>query len=336
MTTRPATPTDLLVGVDVGGTKVAALVVDGAGRVLARVSEPTALDNPAATLRGIAAVVRHAVAATGADLDAVAAIGLGVPGRVDSAAGVVRQAVNLRWEEVAVGAWLAADLGAPCFLANDARGAALGLSRHPRYGGGSLAYISVGTGIGAGVILDGRLYAGAHGMAGEIGHLILDPRGPRCECGSRGCLEALAAGPAVARLAAQAIAAGAETCLRGASPLTAQAVYEAAGAGDSVAASVAETVGAYLGQAVQGLVMTYDVERVIFGGGVSRGGAAFFGPIERTLDRLRADSPLAREMLPPGIITLLPPDYEAGLWGAVALAADGLARGPAAGRDSAL
>jgi len=339
MATHPAAPADLLVGADVGGTKVAVLVVDRAGRALARASEPTALDSPTATLRGIAAAIRRAVGAAGADLRAVAAIGVGVPGRVDSASGFVRQAVNLRWEEVGAGPWLAAELDAPCFLANDARGAALGLSRHPRFGGPSLAYISVGTGIGAGVILDGRLYAGAHGMAGEIGHMIVDPGGPRCECGSRGCLEALAAGPAVARLAQRAVAAGAETGLRDAAPLTAEAVYRAAAAGDAVAAGIAESVGRVLGVAVQGLVMTYDVEHIIFGGGVSRAGDAFFAPIARALDNLRAGSPLAREMLPPNIITLLPPDYEAGLWGAVALAADGLERAasaapgaPAAGR----
>ena len=169
--------------------------------------------------------------------------------------------------------------------------------------------------------------------------MIVDPGGPRCECGSRGCLEALAAGPAVARLAQQAVAAGAETCLRGAAPLTAEAVYGAAAAGDAVAAGIAETVGRALGVAVQGLVMTYDVERIIFGGGVSRAGDAFFGPIARTLDHLRANSPLAREMLPPGVITLLPPTTRPACgapsrwpptgWSAPASAAPGA---PAAGR----
>jgi len=262
------------VGVDVGGTKVAVLVVEQAETVLARVSAPTVLASPAATLRGIAATIRDALHRAGAGAADVTAIGLGIPGRVDRTTGVVRQAVNLGWQEVPAGAWLAAELGVPCVLENDARAAAAGLARHPEYSSrGSLAYVGVGTGIGGGLVLDGRLYRGAHDMAGEIGHMIMERDGTRCSCGARGCLETLAAGPAVARQAGEALATGAPSLLQGVAPLTAAVIYEAAAAGDALACSVVETAGRYLGQALQQLVMAYDVDRLYLGGGVSRAGA---------------------------------------------------------------
>jgi glucokinase len=196
-----------------------------------------------------------------------------------------------------------------------------------------LAYLSIGTGIAAGIILSGRLHRGAHGMAGEVGHMIMDPSGPRCGCGSRGCLEALTAGPAIARLGAQAVAAGADTVLRDAQPLTAAAVYQAAAGGDAVALGITRQVGRRLAQALQQLVMAYDVERVVLGGGVARAGAAFLQPILEELARMRADSALAAEMLPAQMFHLLPPDYDAGTWGAVSLASVGLGRIPAAPVD---
>jgi len=216
-------------------------------------------------------------------------------------------------------------LGVPCFLENDVRTAALGVQR---YDAGAaiqhLAYVSIGTGIAAGLILQGRLYTGAHGMAGEIGHMIVEPNGRRCTCGARGCLETVAAGPAIARLGQEAVATGRETSLRHSQPLTAESVYRAAAAGDAVALEITERVGRHLGQALQGLVMTYDVERVILGGGVSHAGEVFLHPILRELESQRQASALAREMLAADMLCLLPPDYEAGLWGAIALAERGL------------
>ncbi len=157
-------------------------------------------------------------------------------------------------------------------------------------------------------------------MAGEIGHMIVEPDGPRCVCGSRGCLEALAAGPAIARLGRLTARRSGDSLLRDYPSITAGAVYQAARAGDPAAQEVTRKVGRYLALSIQQLVMTYDVERIVFGGGVSREGEAFLQPILNELERLRQDSALAREMLQPGMIGLLPRDYEAGAWGAVALA----------------
>ena len=315
----------LLVGVDVGGTKVGVLVVDARSQVRGRVVMPTVLDHPDATLAGIAAAIRQAVQAAGADLSAVAAVGMGVPGQVDPQTGIVRHAVNLKWQELPAGPRLAALLGVPCFLANDVRLAAIGLQRHPSYAlTRNLAYVSVGTGIAAGLILDGRLYSGAHNMAGEIGHLVVNLAGPLCVCGLRGCLETLAAGPAIAAGGRQAAAADPTGLLGTADEMTTAAVYAAAAAGDPAAQAVLRRAGRYLARACQAIMMTYDVDRIVFGGGVAAAGEAFLQPIQQALGQMRRHSALARTLLPPDLLHLVPAGYDAGPWGAITLAGQSL------------
>ena len=181
---------ELTAGVDVGGTKVAVLVVDHGGNVRSRLSVSTRLDGgPESTLEGIAESVEEAVRLAGARISELGAVGIGVPGRVDLSTGVVRSAVNLGWREMPVGERLSKRLGAPCTLENDVRAAALGVQRFfGREAPKDMAYVAVGTGIAAGLILDGRVYRGAHGLAGEIGHMVVEPEGRRCACGARGCL----------------------------------------------------------------------------------------------------------------------------------------------------
>ncbi|MDQ3930359.1 MAG: ROK family protein [Chloroflexota bacterium] len=323
---------DLLVGVDVGGTKVAVLVVQGQERVLSRVIMPTYLEDSEATVWGIVRAIRLALKAAGAEVGEVAGIGLGVPGRVDPYTGVVRHAVNLGWHELPVGERIASELGVPCTLENDVRVAALGAQLYLGSAApANMVYVSVGTGIAAGLVLEGKVYRGTHGMAGEVGHMIVEPDGPRCVCGARGCLEALAAGPAIARLGKAAARSSKDSLLRKYSTVTAGAVYEAARAGDPAAQEVTRKAGRYLALAIQQLVMAYDAECIVLGGGVSREGEAFLQPILHELERLRQDSALAHELLQPYMIRLLPPDYEAGAWGAVVLA--GRARASATHRQ---
>jgi glucokinase len=209
---------------------------------------------------------------------------------------------------------------------NDVRAAALGLHRRSVLGQvDDLAYLAIGTGVSAGVIIDGRLHRGARGLAGEIGHVIVDPGGARCACGQNGCLETLVSGSAIARLAREAIGAGRPTTLATGTATpgapTAVDVYRAAANGDPLATEIADAVGRRLAWAVHLLVMTYDVERVVLGGGVSHAGETFVLPIRRELDRMRGASALAREQLTDGIEELLPPGADAGAWGAVTIAA---------------
>jgi glucokinase len=218
----------------------------------------------------------------------------------------VTLAVNLGWQDFPLRAALEARLGRPVIVENDARAAAIGLYQRRVLGDlDDLAYLAVGTGIAAGVVLDGSLHRGARGLAGEIGHAIADRDGPICTCGQRGCLEAFASGPAIAR--------------RAGAP-SSEAVYAAAAAGDIEARDLVDDVGRRLAWAVHLLVMTYDIERVVIGGGVSHAGPAFAEPIHRELARLRAASITAGELLPADIVEILPSEAEAGAWGAVAIA----------------
>jgi glucokinase len=324
----------LLVGVDIGGTKILVLVVDRRGEVGAREVAPTTHGPQDHAADAIAAVIERALSAAGATTDDVSAIGVGVPGRVDPLARTVTLAVNLGWSDLSLGEQLESRLGRPCLLENDVRAAALGLHRRRIVSGlNDLAYVAVGTGVSAGVILHGQLHRGARGLAGEIGHVIAEPGGPLCSCGQRGCLEALVAGPAIARQAREAVAAGAATALSAVAEPTAVDVYRAVDARDDVAIQIADDVGRRLAWAIHVLVMTYDIERIILGGGVSHAGAAFLDPIQRELDRIRRTSALAREQLAPGIVELLPADYDAGAWGAVTVAELGVAdAGAGAGR----
>ena len=312
----------VLVGVDIGGSKIAVLVVDRDERVLAREVAPTAAGAPERAVDEIAAVVNAALAAAGATTDDVEGLGVGVPGRVDPLSGDVTLAVNLGWSELPLGSRLEAHFDRPCVVENDVRAAALGLHRRGVVGDiDDLAYLAVGTGVSAGVVLHGRLHRGARGLAGEIGHVIVEPGGARCACGQDGCLETLVSGSAIARIAREAIDAGRPTTLDTATEPTAVDVYRAAANGDPLATEIADAVGRRLAWAVHLLVMAYDVERVVLGGGVSHAGETFVRPIQRELDRMRAASALAREQLAPGIVELLPPGADAGAWGAVVIAA---------------
>ena len=310
----------LLAGVDIGGSKIAVLVATRDLEVRGRYTQPTEVGSPDRAADVVAGAVAEALATAGATMDRLTAIGVGVPGRVDPIAGSVSLAVNLGWQALPLGPQLESLTGVPVALENDVRAAAAGLVGRRVLGDiDDLAYLSVGTGISAGVVLDGRLHRGPRGLAGEIGHVVVDPSGPVCPCGLRGCLETIAAGPAVARRAAEALAAGRTSSLAP-DDLTASAVYRAAAAGDQLAAEIVATTGAHLARAIHELVMAYDVEVVVLGGGVAGAGRSFLDPILVALDAMRAASRLAREVLRPDVVHLLPADADAGAWGAVALA----------------
>jgi glucokinase len=316
---------ELLVGVDVGGSKIAVLVTDALLAVRGRHTLPAEVVPPDRAVEVISGAIAAALVDAGSELGSVAAVGVGVPGRVDPVAGTVSQAVNLGWQDLPLGPRLAHALGVPVALENDVRAGALGLRERRVLGDvDHFAYLSVGTGIAAGIVLDGALRRGPRGMAGEIGHVVVDVNGPACPCGLRGCLETLAAGPAVARRAAEALAGDGRSMLAAVTPLRASDVYQAAAAGDALALRVADEVAAFLARAVHLLVMTYDVEVVAVGGGLARAHEAFLDPLLRALDRLRDASPLAREVLVPGVVHLLP-TADTGAWGAIALARTALA-----------
>jgi glucokinase len=312
---------DLLVGVDVGGSKIAVLVVDGDLEIRGRLVVPTPVGSPDTAADHIAATVAAALETAGVGVERVAAVGVGVPGRVDPDNGVVSLAVNLGWQRLPLRDQLERRLGVPCAIENDVRAAAAGIRDRRLLGEvEDFVYLSVGTGISAGVVLGGQLYRGTRGLAGEVGHIVVDADGPVCSCGLRGCLEMLASGPAIARLADDAIRSGRQSTLATCPTITAIDVHAAAATGDALAAEIVADAGRALARAIHGLVMTYDVERVIVGGGVAGAGRPFLASIETALDTTRASSELAAEMLEPGIVELLPDGSDTGAWGAITVA----------------
>lgn len=314
----------LRVGVDIGGSKIAVLVVDAADRVRARRHVPAASSEPDVAIAQIATVIRDTVAEVGAVLADVAAVGVGVPGRVDGTNGDVTFAVNLGWQHLPLGRRLSAALGVPCVIENDVRAAAVGLHREAPFGPtDDLVYLGIGTGISAGVVLDGRLHRGVRGLAGEIGHVVLDPDGAACACGLHGCFETIAAGAGIARAAREAVASaatsGESTTLTSTADPTAADVFAAAAAGDLAAGRIVDRAAAAIARMVHELVLAYDVELVVIGGGISRAGEPLLERVQAGLDRIGAPSPFAAELLAETDVRLVGSDHDVGTRGAIAL-----------------
>jgi len=305
----------LTAGVDVGGTKTSVVVTDDQDRVLYEMVAPT---DSSAVVNQIAGLVDAARRQLKQD---VAAVGVAIPGHVDSDSGSVSMAVNLGITgNLALGPLLQHELGVPTFVEHDARAAALWLSGQPGNGNGSasVAFLAIGTGISAGVVLDGEMLRGANGFAGEVGHVVADPVGHLCACGLRGCLETIAAGPAIGRQANEAIAAGRITVLP--SNPSAADVFRAGSAGDEVAAEITNRVADHLARAIRSLALTLGVKRVVIGGGVAAAGAALLDPIQLRIARERAASPLVEAALGDATVELLSPSEAPAARGAAAIA----------------
>ncbi len=260
------------IGIDLGGTHLRAVRLGENGALLAHAKVRTAaLDGPAAVVDQICNLVRSVSEGTSGE-----AVGMGVciAGPVDAEAGVVLEASTMAgWHNIPLQAWLQERTGLPVTLANDANAAALG---EWRYGAGQgcrhFVYVTVSTGIGGGVIVDGRLMLGYRGIAGEVGHMIVDRDGPRCNCGANGCWEALASGTALAHIANLAQATNPTSALHRLAhdrSLTAQDVGAAARGGDSLAVQLVHEEGVWLGIGLAGLLHLYAPQRIAVGGGLS-------------------------------------------------------------------
>lgn len=272
----------IAIGVDAGGTKVQGLLVD-ADRpddpiLDRRVVETPALDAEAAT-RTIVAVARDLMA----ERDDVQALGIGAAGMV-GLDGVMRFAPNVAWREFPLQERVERGVGVPAYVDNDANVAAWG---ELRFGAGrgsnDLLLVTVGTGIGGGIVSRGKLLRGAHGFAAEIGHIIVEPNGPRCGCGNLGCWEQVASGRAIDRLGREAAAlhpTGRLVELAGGDPsrVGGRSVTAAAREGDPVALHVLSEVGRRLGEGLAGLVNVLDPDLVVVGGGAVASGDLLLDP----------------------------------------------------------
>ena len=265
-----ASPT---IGLDVGGTKIAGAVVDPEGAILAKRQVPTESQEPNSIVAAIVKVARELKAAA----PAAVAIGVGAAGLVDVDRGVILGAPNLAYRNVPVRDTLSERLGLPAIVDNDANVAALA---EAVYGAGRDAgdqiMVTVGTGIGGGIIIGGKIYRGHYGVGAELGHIVVDPDGPVCGCGNRGCWEAVASGTAIGRLARQRVEGGAGADLRAAvggdlDAITGELVGESAIAGSAFARDVLAEIGRYLGIGLASIVNIFDPEVIVIGGGAAAG-----------------------------------------------------------------
>jgi len=233
---------------------------------------------PAAFVEGVHRAVEQLASSAKLPLARLAGIGIGVPGLVDAQRGIVHLLTNVRgWREVPLVSRLRARLQRPVFLDNDVNLVALG---EWRFGAGrgatSLVCLTLGTGVGGGLIVHGALYRGVAGAAGELGHMVLDPNGPRCACGSRGCLEAHVGSAAIVRLARQAGVAH-----RG--RLTPEGLADLARRGDRTARAVWHQVGRLLGCGLASVVNLLNPDRIVIGGGVANAWPLFAPTLQRTI-----------------------------------------------------
>jgi predicted NBD/HSP70 family sugar kinase len=294
----------LLVGLDIGATKMLGVAATPDGRVLAEVlaTTPTGGEEVVAAA---ATVVGELRTRTGERLDGT--VGVGIPGLVDVASGALKHAVNLgvddEWFPIAER--LAARTGARVVVDNDVNAAALGAAQVT--GHRDLVYLSIGTGLAAAAVLDGRLRRGVHGAAGEIGHIPVDPAGRLCPCGQVGCLETSASGSALAE----------------AWPSTevppAQALFDAAAAGDEKAIVVRDRFAARVADAVRLVSLTVDPEVVVLGGGVAQVGDRLRVAVAHALATQASASPFLASLDLAGRLELVPLDLPVAALGAALL-----------------
>ncbi|HEY2850117.1 MAG TPA: ROK family protein [Gemmatimonadaceae bacterium] len=294
--------TRYVLGVDLGGTKISvgALTTDGS-RQLAQHTEPTlAKEGADAVVGRIASLVAATVADLKRETDAtpedILGVGIGSPGPLDRERGIVITTPNLGWHNFPLRDRVTAATGLRATLDNDANCATLGewwigAAR----GAKNVVGMTIGTGIGGGLILDGKLYHGSSDVAGEIGHTSIEFNGRRCKCGNDGCLEAYASGPATAERAREALAGGESSALVAMtggdlSTLTAQHVYDAALKGDRVAQEIVRETARFIGAGLANLLNIFNPDVVVLAGGVAQAGEELFAPV-RTEVRRRAFRP---------------------------------------------
>lgn len=316
----------LVVAIDLGATSIdVALTTLGSGVLSHRAESADIKDGPRVILKRARTILLELLEEQKAEPKDVLAIGVGVPGPVEQAAGVLRSPpIMPGWDRIPIRNSFAGEYAAPVFVDNDVNIMALG----EHWGGvgrgvDNFLFVKVGTGIGCGILTDGRLYRGTQGSAGDIGHICVDPEGPVCTCGNLGCLEAMAGAPAIVleaeRRAREGLSERLAEVLDEKGELTAREVGWAAGLGDYEALTVVRKSGRLVGGVLATLVSVMNPSLIAVGGGVSRMGHVFLAEIRSTI--YQRSLPLATQNLP---IVLSELEHQAGVIGASVMAAQGV------------
>jgi glucokinase len=314
-----------IVGIDLGGTNIAAgaMPLDGTREIAMRMIPTLAEGGAAAVVDRIAALVEDVIAQTrsetGAERSDFLGVGIGSPGPLDRARGVVIVTPNLGWRDFPLREEVSSRVKLPATLDNDANCATLGeFWCGAAKGGRNVVGMTIGTGIGGGLILDGKLYHGASDAAGEIGHTTIDSTGRRCKCGNYGCLEAYTSGPAIAERAREVLEVDEDTLLvqmvdGDVKKITAQTVFEASKRGDRVALEVVRDTAHFLGVGVSNLINIFNPDTFVIAGGVTQAGDLLFEPLRAEVRRRAFKPSVEACRIVPGALPL-----SAGVVGAVA------------------
>ncbi len=274
-------------GVDIGGTTVKLGLFTAEGELLEKWEIPSRCENHGVQVPGdIADAVLGKLAEKNIDKADVAGVGLGVPGPI-TPDGTVMGCPNLKWEVFNVNEKMSQLTGLKCIAANDANVAALGeLWKGGAEGFKNIVFITLGTGVGGGIAIDGKIVHGVHGGGGEIGHIVVNPlETDKCGCGGHGHLEQYASATGIVRITKKALAASDRaSSLRSIEPLTAKDIFDAAKAGDELALEMVDTMCAYLAQALSGVGATVDPEVYVIGGGVARAGSIITDTVKKHFD----------------------------------------------------
>ncbi|MDP2932023.1 MAG: ROK family protein [Chloroflexota bacterium] len=280
-----------VLAVDMGGTKILAAIISDKYQVLAREYQPTlASEGPQAVIRRLLAAFDRLLSSQKMGPSELGAISLAIAGGMDTEKGLVTSSPNLPgWHDVPLRDMVGEHYGVPTLLVNDSSAAALG---EYRLGAGkgtrNMVMLTVGTGIGGGIIIEGKLYTGSSGSAGEIGHMAIDVSGPKCKCGNIGCLEMLASGTAMAREAIRRIRDGQQSILialvgGNIENITAREVGTAARNGDALAADVILEAATYLGIGLVNMVNIFNPEVIVIGGSVAKLGDLLLEPARQVV-----------------------------------------------------
>ena len=281
----------LRIGVDVGGTNIKAAMIDKTGSIVYSDTVPTHAEmGYEYTIQNIITVIKNIMKESKADKETIEGIGFGFPGQIDCDNGIVRLAPNIPgWVNIPIADIVSKEFGIPVKVDNDVRCAALAeLNFGAGRGAQNMICITVGTGIGSGLIINGKLVRGASNAAGELGHIKLQMEGgPICGCGGTGCLEAFASGPAIAAMAEDYIKGGKAAKFKElANPdITPYIVSEAAKQGDVIAKKIFEIIGTYIGTGLASVVNLLNPEKIVIGGGVADAGDLLFNPIKAALKK---------------------------------------------------
>lgn len=291
MTSPDSSP--FVAGVDLGGTSIKAALANTDGQIILQDATPTlSHEGPEAVIARVAGLVEQLVQRSGQRLDQLSGLGMGVPGLADIRNGVIKFLPNFvtQWRDIPAAEWLTARLHCPVRLLNDARAATLG---ELRFGHGrdrpnlSMAFFTLGTGVGGGIAINGRLHLGPLGAAGELGHQTILPDGPQCGCGNRGCLETLASGTALAaegiRLMKMGLAPTLHALVDGdCNRVTPREMGEAASRDEAVATAI-EIAATHIGIAAANVTTTIHPDLIVLGGGVAELGDRLFSVVQRVI-----------------------------------------------------